>query len=456
MRPIFSTTPTINKIIGLALIGVGAAGIGLQAQWFSERSNYVSYSGVVTDITGIKTVGTSLDVAVAGAAIVIIGGAIALLSAFSKSEAARRVFIAALLIAAIGGIVELAGGVTVSTSPYLKAIGPETYVYNENRPAEVLEGDQSKMSLFGQAVFEKCCRVNSWASLGAFGPCGVACPSDGSGKIIDTRISLFTSGLDVTDLCTCVRPAVNSTYDQYMSAIGQTHCDNLKKITVTFNPDLNIPTTCEKYHVCLSLGTIKSTLYASSSIVKVPLVGYQLNAESSNGLAAPGFGFGCGLGYQKGVMWMQEIYHDQVIRPSGSNAIGLGVAAVAIVAVTFLLGFFLSREDKDMGEGQWEPTLAATWNDPKAGGAPAPAPAAIPVAKVENGWTAPPVSAYQVNANDFTDQLIKFYSKHDPEKTQKEIENISAWGKQNGLAALNKKLKDKYGVDLSSDQGPPI
>ena len=461
MKPLFSTTPTINRIFSLILVGIGAAGIGLQARWFAERSVYQSYTTVVDGVTGIKTVGTSIDIIIAGAAIVLVGGVIGLLATLSTSNGARILYIISLAIALIGGIVELAGGVTVQSHPYLSAIGPNTYVFNEGRSSEEhLSGDQEKMAMFGIAMFEGCCRSQTvpapWASMGPFGACNVPCPSENSGRIIDERVELFTENIDVADLCTCVRSESQSMYAEYLSKFNTATCNVLKDVQVDFVPSVNIPTTCEKYNFCLSLGFIKDRLYKNTPISKVPLVGYQLDAATSQGTAPEGEGFGCGLGYQKGVMWVQEIYHDQVIRPAGSSGVGLGAASIVVVILIFVLGYFLAKEDHEMGDTKWENSLAAGWNDPATNPAP--------VAKVvdsappaASSWTAPPVAAYQANANDFGDQLLKFYAKHDPTKTQKEIDGIATWGKQNGLAALNKKLRDKYGADLSGgDGGPPI
>ena len=61
-----------------------------------------------------------------------------------------------------------------------------------------------------------------------------------------------------------------------------------------------------------------------------------------------------------------------------------------------------------------------------------------------------------LSVQQITDMVKDFYAKYDPTKPAEDAENISKWAFQNGLPALNKKLRDKYGADLDTVKGPPI
>jgi len=455
MAPIFSGSTYLNRFFAVALIGVGAAGVGLQAAWLADRSSYVGYVGVVSSVTGLAPPGTGLDVAIAGAAIVIVGGVISLAASFGKSNAMRYLFMAGLIIGILGGIVELAGGLIVSGSSYYKALGPDTYVFNEAKPEQQLQGDQAKMAMFGLAVFDKCCRPANWSGQAQFADCAVSCPSPQSGEFTNDDILQFQDSLPaetIARLCTCVRPGgQNQTYTTYYNTLTTGSCDSLKAMKIDFKPDLIIPTTP------INLGFVKNRLYPDAKIVKVPLIGFFLEPSLDPLQQTPeGFGFGCGLGYPKGVMWMQELYHDFYIKPAASSGLGLGIAAIVVSILAFLLGYFVSRDDGNSAAGNWENTLAAKWNEPTD----------VPVAAVakvddSSAWSSPnPMSSVPVAASSgdpLMSQLTAFYGKHDPLKSKKEIEGIAQYANQNGVAALNKKLREKYGVDLGGgDSDPPI
>lgn len=437
--------------MALVLVALGGAGIGIQATWLSKRESYQPYAEVVKSITGLVAGGAGLDLAIIGAGIVIAGGIIALLGSIKKGHnPSRYIFMLGLFVAMVGGIIELVGGVQATN--WGKAIGPETYTANENVASQTLSGDQSKLALFGLAIYTKCCAVNNWISLGPYGACGTPCPGPQSGAIIDVRVNTYADVFDLSLLCTCIQPEKNATFNQYVDALTQTQCNKLKTVLVDYNNGVDaIPTTCERGQ-CLPLSVIKQQFYPTAIILKSPLVGYQLDSANSSGELPEGQGFGCGIGYQKGIMWFQALYNNQNILPSTSGAVALGVLALVLPMVFTLLSIFFSQEDRDLGdESKWEKTLAANWNDPET------------TKKVDTSapdTSAQPVAAYQVASNDFADQLIKFYAKHDPKKTRGEVDNIAAWAKQNGLAAINKKLKDKYGADLSTADadtgGPPI
>lgn len=263
---------------------------------------------------------------------------------------------------------------------------------------------------------------------------------------MDSRINQFSSVLDVTKLCTCI--VDQPMYDTVKAAITPSVCDNMKAIKVSFSDSLKIPTTA------LSIGTIKSQLYGNTIVIASPLVGYNFAPEQDpTHQTAVGYGFGCGLGYPKGIMWSFDLFWQQNVVAAATNATILGGALMAWVVVIFLIAVYIQRQvDQDENGGQWQDTLAAKWNDPSD-----------PRTSMKISPQNQMLAAYQMPAvsNSIAQQLEAFYSVHDRSKTADDIQSVAAWAETKGVGALNDKLRAKYGVDLNSMNGrsaggPPI
>ena len=70
--------------------------------------------------------------------------------------------------------------------------------------------------------------------------------------------------------------------------------------------------------------------------------------------------------------------------------------------------------------------------------------------------TSAPPPGPRVPVEQILPQVRDFYRKYDAGKKDEDVVNISRWAAQNGLVALNKKLRDKYGADLETLRGPPV
>lgn len=437
--------------MALIIMGIGAAGVGVQATFLSNLNAYAQYHAIVSSIAGLNPSGLNLIICLAGAAVVIAGGALAMLATISSKKCCRVLYVCCNFLAIIGGIVQIVGGVIVSTSSFTPALGPNTYIFNEQLPNEQLSGDQETMALFSLAGFEGCCRPNGWVEQGPFGNCSLPCPSSQSGELLDPTISTLAKGLDLSLLCTCVVSTSQARYSAMLSAMTPPVCSALTQVQLYYDPTLQIPTTS------ITVGTVMSQLFPSAIIDRLPLVGFPKDSGSDpTRKTITGFGFGCGFGYQKGFMWYQQIYNQQVVLPGGTAGLGLGAAAIGVVFLNFLLAWLFAHEDADE---TWDRSLAANWNQPLAMKKDNPAPFA------ESVSSSNPIAGANVKKSAEDDKLfndlLKFYAKYDTKKTPKDIDLIISWTKQNGISALNKRLRDKYKVDLSGTtskdmESPPV
>lgn len=441
---------------------------------------YAEYSEIVNTVVGVKTVGQSINICLAGAAIVILGGVGCVISGYMTkiNPKMNNIFMGSLLVVAVGGIIELAGGVVVKSHPYYTTISDFTIESNQALVGQQLSGERLSMMHFGLALFDQCCSPNQWKSQEVLTAqqCNTTCPGASYGDrgyFIDARINLIVGAVPASflqRLCTCVVNAdLPVVYPTIKAKVTPAMCKKLESMTVPF-ANYEIPTTRANGSP-LSLGTALGLAFLGVTIpVKsVPLIGYQLFNITSPPTTT---GFGCGLGYSKGIMWMQQLWHDEYLMKGANACVGMGAASFVSVIFIFALGWFLAKEDSDFKDnGNWQNTLAANWNDPSNNPTvmAVVAPSAMP--SVSNG---PAGAGYGMSSavvmnsgggggtGDFNDRMYKFYAHYDPMKSSAEIQNIAAWGKQNGEQALNKKLRDKYGVDLTGTRsgqaggGPPI
>jgi hypothetical protein len=506
MKPLFLGYSSVQIFFGLVLFVLGIVGIALPASFlgteYAVASAYVQALKDIGEDTGSFPSGVTG--CIAGGAVSAVGGGLSMLGGFltkNKPAQGRAVFVIGLIIAGVGGIVMLAMGVSLSSNPLRKNIGPETYVYNADRPAGSKKGgtlpaNQELHKIWSLAVFEKCCFNKGYDAQALFAPCGTACPSDASGKLLDSRIDIIIDLIDPTDLCTCVKD--QAAYTAMLARVDENTCTMLNKARIFFKDDLIIPTTNIK------IGVVKSQLFPNTPVIKVPVVGWHLAPElDTSGKTQTGYGFGCGLGYPKGLMWIQEIYYDQNITPLGGQYAGIGGATIGAAGFVVFIFLFLAVSDDD-AQSNVDGSMAAKWqNDNVATGiispyqqqqqpqiqAPRmnmPPPQQPQMAYNGNNggglmaqnptYRGPPASNMQVpgvviagntaagggggggSNNDLSAQLRAFYRQYDPKKTEADVATISAWGRQNGLQALNAKLRSKYNADLSgpADHGPPI
>lgn len=63
------------------------------------------------------------------------------------------------------------------------------------------------------------------------------------------------------------------------------------------------------------------------------------------------------------------------------------------------------------------------------------------------------LSEFKKARESLRDELIGFYTKADKTKLVSGLESILSWGMKNGRAALNEKLREKYGYDLDNQNG---
>jgi len=535
MAPLFSISPLFNRLFVLVLIAIGGAGIGLQATWLSQKSAYLAYSNVVQSTAGVSTVGSSLDLALVGAAIVTAAAFVGLVVTCVGSQWGRYVYIVSLFACFVGGVIEIVGGIAVTNSSFLTAIGPNTFSADELVAGEQLSGEAETMAMFGLATFEACCRPNGWVSQEPYGDCSVACPSAKSGEILPSSvIEPYASDISATDLCTCVRSSSNATYETIKKALTTESCNTLANIKVPFSASTTVSTICSD-GTCLTLGDLDQYLVNSATITTIPLIGFELNAAAdTTGNTPAGYGFGCGIGLAKGLMFTQYLYHQYYIVAGGTAALELGAATVAIIFLIVASAWYIAthldeQEHKTAWGYETEQAMAAKlielhqWKIRNNGGAVPMAksvdafgPAATqmnvpyqssqqmkydaPQRDVDKSSTnnvdaygvaattsyynnmSPPASSAKdqpllkspapaatlkcpssrppVNsavANDIADKLTKFYITYDPSKTPKEIQAIAVYGAENGIEALNKKLRKKYGTDLSVlDEDVPV
>lgn len=183
------------------------------------------------------------------------------------------------------------------------------------------------------------------------------------------------------------------------------------------------------------------------------------------------------------------MYYRQVIEPIGGQAVVVGAVMLAFaIFVVVASVFVVYTERADERDQAWTSTLAAKWNDPSVDGGRAEhakaehaaqerleraivdddddvhAPSSTRREQQQQHRAPPTASSSSQNPRfrpvDVDATLVAriraFYRQHDdPDKLESDVVSIAMWALQNGVPALNKKLREKYGCDLDSDE-PPI
>ena len=479
MNQVFAQQRVLKYAAALAFLAIGAAGLGLGAAFvMGEGVNTKAWMDAAQKaglVTG-NVVGSATLVLVGGI-FGAVGGVLALISALTtkpdgSSPATKFVAWSAVIAAIVSGVLMIAGGVAIQTNPYADVLGPDSYVYNQILSSQQLTGQKQLQQLFGLAVFETCCRPFNWTAAAAFGPCDQACPGPTSGALTNPLINRLNIPANIlAELCTCVPASQATTYQTILATVNTQTCTAFKNMKIVLGDDLAIP------RVGLKISFVRNQLFPGVQVIKTPLVGYNLDPPSDpTGQTPTGYGFGCGLGYQKGVMWFQQLYYQQYVEPMGASGLGVGGAMLgAAFLIVGLAVFDTFSEQADAKAQNWEGSLEANWNrmnqPPQPGGQVQPqagmqmqaAPMYAPNPQYQGQ---PGVGIVGGGGNPAAAQLAarvaEFYRIYDPKRSQADVDVIVQWGLQNGEAALNAKLKGKYNADLTTmgagggGGGPPI
>jgi len=315
------------------------------------------------------------------------------------------------------------------------------------------------MNDFEIAIYNQCCVAKNWTDqAGAFGVCTgnntADCPAvtdpDVIGPIPDAtllfcacaysgaKLASFESAIQSTGFCSKAQNAIIDTDGLVLPSVIP---GNLKLITLTAQKD----GADFVYHA-------------------VPLVGWQKlasnNPDPVDAEEHP-LPHGCGIGYQKGLAWMTDLWFQQNTLTPAYASISIGVVNLALVALALVISHLQLLEERERTTGKvdkWDTvkdipsTFANTTN-------PVHQPiVAYPVGATTNGHNdslekkaaAIPLAASGPSKEEIFEQLRNFYAKYEKNKNVADVEDVAVWTVTNGIPALNAKLMSKYNADLNT------
>ena len=330
--------------------------------------------------------------------------------------------------------------------PLPDIMGEKTFVPNPipgyDGPEAAPTGANGKALNMGIAFFQKCCYDRGFFDQTPINTCDVTTLPE----LLNEQIKDFSSlGLDKIGTCKTMPKVFNQTY----VAITSAQCDVATTMLVTFSSSLKIPT------ISFTIETALRQLYPDEKPIAAPLVGYHRNWESDPAkVAKEGYGFGCGLGYAKGVMWMSELWFKEHVNGMSTGVLGVGATSVVVVLFGFLVaGVSASEGDEgDVKRTQGGSTLQAAVSVNQM-----PSHGSFHTLQQKTSFTSgAPVAARNMalDLNQMLAKLKNFYAVHDANKSESFIMDVAKWGTRKGYDALNENLRKRYNADLTTAYVP--
>jgi hypothetical protein len=354
---------------GVTLVSCGAAALGVGASVFarggqlSEMARLWSLGGGTSSPMAVTMlqVGTIMGGAVVGCGLLAVGGH------FAKKRA---------LVVVAMAIAVAAAGVQVFSAVQWNALiaNSEGDLLTKNAYNFSYSSEQLALLDTSLAVFNKCCfeRYINDASIPAeykkevqssILPCPKQKGLNPGEKPVCNPLpdTLSTNDLfkeQATLLCTCYTP---SSYDKVYAALDNATCAALGAISVPVGTSLKIPVL----NVAVDFALKTTPFSAFLPIEDIAMTGMAAPRDPpsfiNNGVLTPmpptnktaKEGFNCGLGYAKGVAWIQSLVIAQTA--PAAPPIFFGVAAVQCLA-TALLAAFWAMSGSQTGD-EWLETI---------------------------------------------------------------------------------------------------
>jgi hypothetical protein len=440
-------------VTGMFILLAGIVAIAISAAMAPPSPAFTWSSALVSGGVGVTSFGSAQGIMMAGGAICILGGALAAAAGVMNYI---KAFLATSLLGLVGGAILLYGGSL--GSPYASALSIDQWLNNANNAPN----QQTAADLFALVVFENCCRPNGWADQGPFGACGVSCPSAQSGEFYETTLqSLNADGqFNGSLLCSCFPSS--SAYAAMSAIVTPQLCTTLSKLTTPIDGSELFPTTA------YTISQVEQKQYPSSVFTVYPVVGWYRGPETApaNVTGTEALGGGCGFGYPKGISFVFEEYYNNVVAEWFTATSALGGIAIAAVVCGWVAAYCVYRADMEYaGTGMSSPKYdqplvpamqsASSFTMPSSnfpGGAglysPSSDPMMVPPSQLQ------PLPGEQLDQNLLA-ALQVFYRTNEPSKSQDEIVKLTYWTGRHGVNELNSRLRQKYGVDLSSVSNAP-
>jgi len=337
------------QLLGPVLIAGGAAVLGLGLPSVLERGEQMNTLKAAWTAGGSSANSLAVDAffigTFAGFAS-IVAGIISLVSYFMKNRIAA---IVAIVIAIIASVAQLMGGVLISqlVDRSFSVLEPHPYV-------EPFDNEQTVLIDFASAVFNTCCfapniidpiipdRMKNDTQKTI-----LACPEDADldpfsvpvcNPIPELISNIFKDAS--TKLCTCFQLA---TYNKLLNHIEQNQvCEKLLDVEVPVGETLEIPVVGVTVQAALEFDDLYKQYLPVTNFAMNGPVPPRNPAQISDGEGGLQLsprdqgeeGWNCGLGYAKGVAWIQNMYIEQTAGDAPNVYIAASVIEiVACIAV---------------------------------------------------------------------------------------------------------------------------
>lgn len=482
---ILQESPKVRTGIAFMVMLLGVVTILVAMQLFDENivKFMLVHPKIFTNISGYTAYEygvLSLLTCIAGGGLTVGAGFVGVFGSLVKSKWLYLLFI--LLSLAASSIMIVSPLLFLNTLPMMSSYTGEDedlyYVGNPNDADFNLDEIQHALLDYNIGIFNECCVEPGFNAqsymLACTGDNDVDCP-----VIEDERIDQF---LDPSILCTCATSQTK--IDQYRAAVKENDLCNIMGNIHIDATTLKIPTVGVDLYLAIS------SLYSSATLDEIPLIGFHEDPSVytdpqffPDATDEPDNGFGCGIGFVKGVMWFTFVWYEETLKPIAINGIALGCVQFGLLIIALLIHYLQSHDDQYVGQVEDRPAEFAitTMHQPLPADKQAQMNSMISQNTQQMGQQQQPVSKFTIpgdnnNNNNAmkTDpasnsdvqvsvvdekareevrtKLLAFYNKYEPDKSMADVEDIADWAATNGIDQLNKKLKSKYNDDLSTIQ----
>jgi len=338
-------------------------------------------------------------------------------------------------------------------------VGERIYIDDTNSIDPPLQGLEKDMNDFQLSVFNECCVPRNWTEQRAALPCtgdnNVDCPA-----IINP---LVTDNIPNARILLCSCASSNTSIDNFRAAIRNTNfCNKARKAFINA-VDIRFP---NKVPGNLKLATLVEQRHPGETLrlAKVPLVGFpRTSGENPDQSEVAEFpeSFGCGLGYQKGIAWMTDLWFQQNVSMPAVGALAFGLINIFFIIAAITITAMQNAEEKEYMSGKvdkWDNLKDIPAGYAQTGNPLHVPPMMVPYAGSAHNSVVNSVQLQSQTSHHSTDsqkaiifeQLRDFYAKYDKEKNLSDVQDVATWGSINGIDALNAKLMSKYNADLNS------
>jgi hypothetical protein len=461
MKVFLQNSPKTRIALSLTSLACGGAIIGLCSPIIVTNVEFFYGFGLAFSTGGgdpaFSTAAAALLAAAAGGGLMVASSFFGLAGHLARSQGLLVFF---LVLTCIGSLVAVIGGGIFLQVPVMT--GESIYIVDTNSISPPLAGVQRDMNDFELAIHNECCVAKQWSSQSFAGPCtgnnDRDCPA-----INDTLVTDNIKDARIL-LCSCASSAQRlAAFQTAIRATG--FCRKAQKATIN-TVDLQLPS---KVPGNLKLSTITFQRYPIT-YTAIPLVGFnKIAAENPDQIdaAANPLPFGCGLGYQKGIAWMTDLWFQQNAVPSATGSLAIGLVNIGLLVVGITISLMQDHEAKEFNVGKvdkWDHVKDIPANFAHTGMPPLNMQAYGQQQIVTgyhsatnsehnsaNGSANGSVANSGINDKAQIFELLRdFYAKYDKNKSLSDVEDVATWTVSNGMSALNAKLMAKYNADLTS------